>query len=136
MMLRYLTKLFYKLLIFKIILIDKEKFNTYSRLKTFGVFEMPTNLGIVKLILKEDRRSRGLEHCRSLVHNFLVELEYPDDITPIRQDITKKVIVIVMFNLCNIDYKILSEVLVDYYLDSICEYIENNSESKDTKQIM
>lgn len=124
---KVILKYFYRLLIFKIIVIDRSNFVSYDKLKTFCEYELMSNMGPMRFIFKEDRRRkrRKLDNLL-LLNSFLVELKVPDELVIKRQEINDKVIIVIKLILFKINYEILSEVLLDLYVDTIFEFIKNN----------
>lgn len=122
-----ILKYIYKLLIFKVIAIDRSNFTAYEKLKTFCEYELMSNMGPMKFIFKEDRRRkrRKLDNLL-LLNSFLVELRVPDELVIKRQEINDKVIIVIKLILFKINYEILSEVLLDLYVDTIFTFIKNN----------
>ena len=120
-------KYFYRLFIFKVIVIDRNNFVTYDKLKTFCEYELVSNMGPIKFIFKEDRRKRKRKLDNVLLLNsFLIELKVPDDIKLNREDLNDKVIIVIKLVLFKINYEILSEVLLDLYVDTIFTFMKNN----------
>lgn len=120
-------KYFYRLFIFKVIVIDRNNFVTYDKLKTFCEYELVSNMGPIKFIFKEDRRKRKRKLDNVLLLNsFLIELKVPDDIKLNREDLNDKVIIVIKLVLFKINYEILSEVLLDLYVDTIFTFMKSN----------
>lgn len=126
-LIKNILKYFYRLFIFKVIVIDRNNFVTYDKLKTFCEYELISNLGPIKFIFKEDRRKRKRKLDNVLLLNsFLIELKVPDDIKLNREDINDKVIIVIKLVLFKINYEILSEVLLDLYVDTIFTFMKSN----------
>lgn len=120
-------KYFYRLFIFKVIVIDRQNFMSYDKLKTFCEYELVSNMGPIKFIFKEDRRKRRRKLDNVLLLNsFLIELKVPDNIKLNREDLNDKVIIVIKLVLFKINYEILSEVLLDLYVDTIFTFVKNN----------
>lgn len=129
-LIKNILKYFYRLFIFKVIVIDRNNFVTYDKLKTFCEYELISNLGPIKFIFKEDRRKRKRKLDNVLLLNsFLIELKVPDDIKLNREDINDKVIIVIKLVLFKINYEILSEVLLDLYVDTIFTFMKSNPRS-------
>jgi len=126
-LIKNILKYFYRLFIFKVIVIDRNNFVTYDKLKTFCEYELISNLGPIKFIFKEDRRKkkRKLDNIL-LLNSFLIELKVPEDIKLNREDLNDKVIIVIKLVLFKINYQILSEVLLDLYVDTIFTFVKNN----------
>lgn len=126
-LLKRFLKYFYRLFIFKVIVIDKQNFMTYDKLKTFCEYELISNMGPIKFVFKEDRRKRKRKLDNILLLNsFLIELKVPEDIKLNREDLNDKVIIVIKLVLFKINYEILSEVLLDLYVDTIFTFVKNN----------
>lgn len=126
-LLKRFLKYFYRLFIFKVIVIDKQNFMTYDKLKTFCEYELISNMGPIKFVFKEDRRKRKRKLDNILLLNsFLIELKVPDDIKLNREDLSDKVIIVIKLVLFKINYEILSEVLLELYVDTIFTFVKNN----------
>lgn len=125
-MFKYLKNVFlkrlYKLLIFRTIVLDKSSMSRYNNLRTFSELEVKTNKGTFTFIFKEDRRKTRLKKFNLLdIHSFLIELIVPTQIVSINKIIENHILVVVKVMIFKIDYKVLSEVLIDIYLDKIIE---------------
>ena len=121
-----ILKQFYKLLIFKVIVIDRSSFANYDNLKVFCEYELMSNLGIMKFIFKEDRRKKKRKSDSFLfLNSFLIELKVPDNLPVKRQEINEKVIIVIKLIFINVNYEILSEVLLDLYVEHIFKYLNN-----------
>lgn len=126
-LIKKILKYFYRLFIFKVIVIDRNNFISYDKLKTFCEYELISNMGPIRFIFKEDRRKRKRKiHNILLLNSFLIELKVPDDIKLNREDLNDKVIIVIKLVLFKINYEILSEVLLDLYVDTIFTFINNN----------
>lgn len=126
-MIKGFLKYVYRLLIIKVIVIDRQNFMSYDKLKTFCEYELNSNMGPIKFIFKEDKRRRKRKPDNLLLLNsFLIELKVPENIKQNREDLNDKVIIVVKLVLFKINYEILSEVLLDLYVDTIFTFIKNN----------
>lgn len=123
-------KYFYRLLILKVIIINKINFVNYNKLKTFCEYELITNMGPIKFIFKEDYRYKKRNINNLFLNSFLIELKIPDNIIPKRQEINDKIIIVITLIIFKINYEILSEVLLDVYIDTILAFIKNNPDGK------
>lgn len=126
---RLFLKFLYKLLIFKVIIVDRNSFTHYAKLNTFCEIELESNMGQIRFLFKEDRRKRKRNLDKIfMINNFLVELKVPENIVLKRQEINEKVIIVIKFILFKVNYEVLSEVLLDIYVTNILKYIEKNIE--------
>ena len=132
-LIKNILKYLYRLFIFKVIVIDRNNFVTYDKLKTFCEYELISNLGPIRFIFKEDRRKRKRKLDNIfLLNSFLIELKVPDDIKLNREDLNDKVIIVIKLVLFKINYEILSEVLLDLYVDTIFTFMKNNPRQSST----
>lgn len=131
-----IVKYFYRLLIFKVIVIDRSNFVNYTSLKTFCEYELMSNMGPMRFIFKEDRRRkrRKLDNLL-LLNSFLVELKVPDEVVLKRQELNDKVIIVIKLVVFKINYEILSEVLLDLYVDTIFTFIKSHPADTTTRTI-
>lgn len=121
-----LLKLFYRLLIFKVIIIDKISLTYHAKLTTFCELELTSNMGPIRILFKEDRRKRKRKFDQIfMIKNYLIELKVPDTVTLKRHEINDKVIIVIKFMIFEVNYNILAEVLLDIYLNSIMKYMED-----------
>ena len=135
-LIKKILKYFYRLFIFKVIVIDRNNFISYDKLKTFCEYELISNMGPIRFIFKEDRRKRKRKIDNMLLLNsFLIELKVPDDIKLNREDLNNKVIIVIKLIVFKINYEILSEVLLDLYVDTIFTFIHNNPRESSSSTI-
>jgi len=132
---RAILKVLYKLLILKVILIDRTNRNTNSTLKTFCEYELMSNMGPIRFIFKEDYRKKHHKRNRHFfLNSFLIELKIPDGVMAKREDVNNKVVVVIKLIVFRVNYEVLAEVLLDTYIDNILKFIKNNPNS--TTQII
>jgi len=122
----YILKRIYKLLIFRIVLLDKTSVKHYDVLETFCEIDLKTDKGIFKFQFKKDRRKRrnSREKIPS-INTYLIELIVPETIVPKTDLLKNKIVVVVKVALFNVDYKILTELLMDLYLNEILKNINS-----------
>lgn len=124
-------KLVYRLLIFRIIIVDRENYKHYHKLDTFCEIELNTNKGPITFVFKENRQVKRRKYNKySIVNNFLIELKTPDNLELKNEEITKKVIIVIKFILFKVNYEVLSEVLLDIYISKLLEHIIKNDKKK------
>lgn len=122
----YLLKKLYKFLIFKTIVLDKENVTAYKRMEAFCSVSIDTDKGPFTFLFREDRRKRRRAGMGLIaLNNFVVELTVPDGIKSLNHIIENKLVMIVKVMLFKVDYKLLTEVLTDIYLDAILTYISS-----------
>ena len=127
-MVKYLKELIlkqiYKLLIYKIIIIDKKTFLNYNKFDCIGKINIKTNKGDIYFIFKSDRRKVVRNNIESAlkIRTFLVEVEIDREIelkdSRIR-DLAGLVIKIILFK--NINYEILCKAILDKYIKKLIE---------------
>ena len=123
----YFLKRLYKFLIFKTIVLNKDSVVAYKRMEAFCSVSIDTDRGPFTFVFREDRRrSRRARLGFLYINNFVVELSVPDGIISINHIIENKLVMIVKIMLFKVDYKLLTEVLTDIYLDVILTYINND----------
>jgi len=124
-------KYLYKLLIFKVIILDKDKFTHYEKLNTFCEYEIESNKGKFVFIFKEDRRKHPRSKMDSILmlNSYLVELKIPPNLELKRTEISDKIIIVIKLVIFSINYKVLSEILLDLYINAIVKLINERSTS-------
>lgn len=124
-----LLKRLYKFLIFKTIVLGKDSVSAYRRMEAFCSVDIDTDKGPFTFIFREDRRKRPRPRLGIFyLNNFIVELTVPDGILSINHIIENKLVMVVKIMMFKVDYKLLTEVLTDIYLDAILNFINNDSE--------
>lgn len=113
----FILKKIYKLLIIKTVILPKKDIHIYEKLHTYLKVNINSSKGIFVFNFKKDRRALKRK-TDLLVKYFIVELEVPDSLSMIDNDINNKVLVVVKVVIFPIDYKILSELLIELYLDN------------------
>lgn len=121
-----LLKQIYNLLIFRAIVTDRSNLLRYKKLHTFCVIELPCDKGVFKFNFKKDMRSeKRLKKTPGLI-DYVIELEVPENLVTIDDTIRNKVVIVVKIVLFKIDYEILTELLMERYLDKILHHIQKN----------
>lgn len=124
----FLEKRLYKFLIFKTIVLNKDSVIAYKRMEAFCSVSIDTDRGSFTFVFREDRRRAKRAKLGFLyINNFVVELTVPDGIISINHIIENKLVMIVKIMLFKVDYKLLTEVLTDIYLDAILTYINDDT---------
>ena len=127
-MVKYLKELIlkqiYKLLIYKIIIIDKKTFLNYNKFDCVGKINIKTNKGDIYFIFKSDRRKIVRDNIESAlkIRTFLVEVEIDREIElkdPKIRHLVGLVIKIILFK--NINYEILCKAILDKYIKKLIE---------------
>lgn len=124
-----LLKRLYKFLIFKTIVLNKDSVLAYKRMEAFCSVDIDTDKGPFTFIFREDRRKRRRTNLGIFyLNNFVVELTVPEGILSINHIIENKLVMVVKIMMFKVDYKLLTEVLTDIYLDVILNYISKDNE--------
>lgn len=112
----------YKLLIFRVIVLDRSSTIDYHKAVEFYSIKVLTTKGEFFFKFKEDRR---VNKCRDIygfnLVSYIVELIPPEDIAMPDGEIENTVILAVKIMLFKVDPAILSGVLVDIYNERIVE---------------
>ena len=125
-----IIKFIYRFLIFRVIIIDKNVLPSYDHLKVFCEYTINSNVGPISFVFKEDRRKkRRLADNIFMLNNFLAELKLPENIIPVRKEISDNVLIVIKIIIFKLDYQILSEVLLDLYVENVYKYIRRNMEN-------
>jgi len=120
MFLDKIKKQIYKLLIYKIIFLDKKNILYYSRLTPFSTITLNTNKGDFVFSFKQDRRTKKrFKDSLFRIKTFIIELKLPKDLTCNINNIDEKVLIVVTICGDFLDYKLLSEVLLEIYCSNI-----------------
>lgn len=121
---KWLHRSIYSFLIYKTIVLDKQSVRSYAKSSVFCTIDVNTDKGVFKFIFKRDRRiKRRNENMFPNITNYIVELEIPENLIPYDETIKNKIVVVVKIALFKPDYNVLTELLVDIYLDRILKYI-------------
>lgn len=113
----FFLKKLYRLLIYDVIILPKKDIPIYNKLHTYLQLKIDSNKGFFIFNFKEDRR-RSQRKIDLLIKHFIVELEIPNNLTVKNNDIVDKVLVAIKIVIFPINYTILSELLIELYLDS------------------
>lgn len=121
---KWIHKRIYNLLIYRTIVLDKTSLIYYDKLDTFCVIEIQSSKGPFKFLFKKDRRSRRrLNKEAPGVTNYIIELEPPPELNAVNNAVNSKLVIVVKIVLFKPDYAILTELLMDNYLDKILNHI-------------
>ncbi|EKD89575.1 MAG: hypothetical protein ACD_33C00041G0002 [uncultured bacterium] len=118
----------YRKLIYRVTIIDKIKITNIVNsidIKEFSRLEINTSAGPFTFIFKEDRRSRKRNKDSIYITSFLVEIIVPHEANEIIKEAQNKILVVVKLTLFKPNYKILSELLLDLYLDKFLLYFKD-----------
>jgi hypothetical protein len=128
---KLIVKWFYKKLIIKSIIIDRNHIRDKDRLKKFLELELNTNFGKLAVVFTEDRHTSEFNGTFLNIMNFFVFIENIDNIDIKKKELIEKGVLIVKLYIFKINYEWLAEVLLEYYLDNMINYIEYNSKNKE-----
>lgn len=124
----FILKKFYRLLIFKTIVLDKKGASRYTKIDPFCSVEVNTDKGPFTFVFKEDKRKRRRDNYFFNINNFIIELNVPNGIVSFNKVIENKIVIVIKVMLFKPDYNVLTQVLTDLYLDNILEYIQNRND--------
>lgn len=117
---KYILKLYYRMMIFSVYSIPKERFHGYHKLGTIAKCQFETNMGHIDFLFKEDRRKRKRNYTQRLVlDSFIVELSVPSHIEVKSAEIRNNVVIVWVVNLIPVSHTALSEVLLETYLKKV-----------------
>lgn len=113
----FLLKKFYRLLIYKVIILPKKDIAIYEKLDTYLKININSNKGVFTFNFKKDRRT-DRKKIDVLTKCFVVELEVPSNLKVRNSDIIDKVLVVIKIAFSPVNYELLSEILMELYLDN------------------
>jgi hypothetical protein len=127
----FFLKKLYKFLIYKTIVLSKESVIHYKKMDAFCTVSIDTDKGPFIFVFREDRRKQKRSNLGLVyINNFVVELTVPDGIISVNHVIENKLVMVVKVMLFKVNYKLLTEVLTDIYLDVILNYINARETNK------
>lgn len=117
----WLLKKAYRKTMLRIVVLDKSNCSFYERLEPFCTLEVKTDHGPFLFQFKEDRRKRHRKHKRDrmVIRTYIVELIPPKDLVPVTFDLSSKLVLAVKLLFLRPNYEILTQVLMDIYLDTM-----------------
>lgn len=117
----WLLKKAYRKTMLRIVVLDKDNCSFYARLEPFCTLEVKTDHGPFLFQFKEDRRKRHRKHKRErmIIRTYIVELIPPKDLVPVTFDLSSKIVLAVKLLFLKPNYEILTQVLMDIYLDTM-----------------
>ena len=117
----WLLKKAYRKTMLRIVVLDKSNCSFYERLEPFCTLEVKTDHGPFLFQFKEDRRKRHRKHKREsmVIRTYIVELIPPKDLVPVTFDLSSKFVLAVKLLFLRPNYEILTQVLMDIYLDTM-----------------
>lgn len=117
----WLLKKAYRKTMLRIVVLDKSNCSFYERLEPFCTLEVKTDHGPFLFQFKEDRRKRHRRHKREsmVIRAYIVELIPPKDLVPVTFDLSSKFVLAVKLLFLRPNYEILTQVLMDIYLDTM-----------------
>ncbi len=115
----WLLKRAYRKTMLHIVVLDKRNCSYYEQLEPFCTLEVKTDHGPFLFQFKEDRRKRHRKHKRDrlIISTYIVELIPPTDLVPVTFDLSSKFVLAVKILFLKPNYEILTQVLMDIYLD-------------------
>ena len=126
----WLLKKAYRKTMLSIVVLDKSNCSFYARLEPFCTLEVETDHGPFLFQFKEDRRKKHRRHKRErlVISTYIVELIPPKDLVPVTFDLSSKFVLVVKVLLLKPNYEILTQVLMDIYLDRMLNENKANTE--------
>ena len=117
----WLLKKAYRKTMLRIVVLDKSNCSFYERLEPFCTLDVKTDHGPFLFQFKEDRRKRHRRHKRErlVISTYIVELIPPKDLVPVTFDLNSKLVLAVKLLFLRPNYEILTQVLMDIYLDTM-----------------
>ena len=117
----WLLKKAYRKTMLRIVVLDKGNCSFYERLEPFCTLEVKTDHGPFLFQFKEDRRKRHRKRKRErmIIRTYIVELIPPKDLVPVTFDLSSKFVLAVKLLFLRPNYEILTQVLMDIYLDTM-----------------
>ena len=117
----WLLKKAYRKTMLRIVVLDKSNCSFYERLEPFCTLEVKTDHGPFLFQFKEDRRKRHRKRKRErmIIRTYIVELIPPKDLVPVTFDLSSKLVLAVKLLFLRPNYEILTQVLMDIYLDTM-----------------
>lgn len=121
-----MSKLLTKILIYKVIVIDKKDINDFKNLVIFSSFNVETDVGVFVFHFKEDRRKRKRRVIDKYITYYVVGVDVPSTLKKFTKDetITTKSVLILKVILWNVKPATLVRLLSDVYMDAIIESIK------------
>lgn len=113
----WILKKSYNKTIMKVVVLDKHNNKYYREAHSFCTLELGTDLGPFVFEFKEDRRKTRGWLSRLIVRTYIVHLKPPAELIHTRVDLSEKVVIAVKIMVFRPNYEILTQVLMDIYLD-------------------
>jgi len=117
----WLLKKAYRKTMLRIVVLDKGNCDFYEKLKPFCTLEINTDHGPFVFEFKEDRRKKGNKRHRErmVIRTYIVCLIPPQGLVPVTFDLNSKIVLAVKLLFFKPNYDILTQVLMDVYLDTM-----------------
>lgn len=114
----WILKRSYNKTILRVVVLNKSNNKYYRDLVPFCTLEVNTDLGPFVFQFREDRRKRYLGYIdRMFVRTYIVHLNPPAGLTATKIDLSEKIVLAVKVMLFRPNYEVLTQVLIDIYLD-------------------
>lgn len=110
-----ILKRIYKLLIIKVVIMDKVTSKWIDKLELFATITIHTDKGDFKFLFKRDRRLMSREE-NIPIKTYIAELDVPQGVTLKDNSITDKFVSVIKVALFEINPDIMAQVLLDIYL--------------------
>ena len=113
-------KLIYRLCIFKIVLLYKDKNPWIKDLPVFAKFVIETDSGYIQVLFKRSRR-HDMDN-KSFVHKYIVEFDPVNELEYKNTLLKDSVIMVIKVVLVKVHPDILAEVLYDVFVKTYIKY--------------
>lgn len=117
----WLLKKAYRRTMLRIVVLDRDNCSFYDKLEPICSLEVKTDHGPFLFQFKEDRRkkSRQKPRERMVISTYIVELIPPKELVPVTFDLSSKLVLAIKLLFFKPNYEVLTEVLMDVYLDTM-----------------
>lgn len=109
----------------KIVVLNKNAYSFYDRLTSFCTLKVDTDHGPFIFQFKEDRRR--ISRSKLMTKTYIVELVPPPELGMVSTNLNEKIVLAIKIILLKPKYEVLTQVLVDVYIESM---LEENAKSK------
>lgn len=101
----------------KVMVLNKSAYSFYKGLTAFCTLEVNTDHGTFIFQFKEDRRKGCSRHL--MTRTYIVELIPPVGLIEESNNLTEKIVLAIKVLLLRPDYRVLTAVLADIYIESM-----------------
>lgn len=111
----------------KVIVLNKSAYSFYERLVSFCTLQVNTDHGPFIFQFKEDRRKGRREWL--ITRTYIVELVPPADLLGANNNIKENIVLAIKIFLFKPNYRVLTEVLADIYIETMLKENSKVAES-------